>query len=152
MDRDLLDMCRDCRANNNFIQFYYEHPMIENPEYAPEVIGLEDGDAPVEGHETQPEPETDVGEDVRGEIAHKHYVDLDSESESIDGYESAEDGPYRPRFGVDETDSEEDMKKKVAANKKGKRKVVKSQGEITCKKRQEKTSCEKGEGKITCKG
>ena len=99
--------------------------MIENPKYAPKVIALEDGDVPVDGHETQLELETNAGEDVGGETTHKHYVDLDSESESIDDYESVEDSPYRPPFGVDETDSEEDKKKKVATIKKGNRKVVK---------------------------
>ena len=51
-DRDLLDLCRDYRANDKLIQLYYEHPMIENPEFVLEVIGLEDEDAPLDGDET----------------------------------------------------------------------------------------------------
>ena len=51
-DRDLLDLCRDYRANDKLIQLYYENPMIENPEFVLEVIGLEDEDAPLDGDET----------------------------------------------------------------------------------------------------
>ena len=142
----------------------------------------------MDGHETQHEPKTNVGEETHANdspksptpnekqsipisreknktaLPYKPFVDLDSESESTNDYDSAEDSPYRLPFHVDETDSEEDMRMKVAANKKGMRKEVKSlrkkgKGKSLVKKDKEKSPTKKGgeigyeeeECKITCK-